>query len=91
MSSFSRRKALQYGALGAGVLGAAAAGVAGAQQGTRLSPLDAYNQSTGSTLPFLHGVASGDPLPNSVVLWTRVTPDRDTLPGSGLGSDVDVE
>ena len=23
--------------------------------------------------PFLHGVASGDPLPDSVVLWTRVT------------------
>lgn len=91
MSSISRRKALQYGALGAGVLGAAAAGVAGAQQGTCLSPLDAYNQSTGSTLPFLHGVASGDPLPNSVVLWTRVTPDRDALPGSGLGPDVDVE
>lgn len=25
--------------------------------------------------PFLHGVASGDPLPNAVLLWTRVTPD----------------
>jgi len=24
--------------------------------------------------PFYHGVASGDPYPNSVVLWTRVTP-----------------
>lgn len=24
--------------------------------------------------PFLHGVASGDPLNNRVVLWTRVTP-----------------
>ena len=26
---------------------------------------------------FRHGVASGDPYPNSVVLWTRVTPDTD--------------
>ena len=26
--------------------------------------------------PFLHGVASGDPLADRVVLWTRVTPDR---------------
>ena len=26
--------------------------------------------------PFYHGVASGDPLPTSVVLWTRVTPER---------------
>ncbi len=24
---------------------------------------------------FIHGVASGDPLPTSVILWTRVTPD----------------
>ncbi len=25
--------------------------------------------------PFYHGVASGDPLPDKVMLWTRVTPD----------------
>lgn len=24
---------------------------------------------------FLHGVASGDPLPDAIVLWTRVTPN----------------
>ncbi|MEM7327209.1 MAG: alkaline phosphatase D family protein [Pseudomonadota bacterium] len=24
---------------------------------------------------FIHGIASGDPLPDSVILWTRVTPD----------------
>lgn len=30
-------------------------------------------------LAFLHGVASGDPLPGSVILWTRVTP----LSGAG--------
>jgi alkaline phosphatase D len=28
----------------------------------------------GATSPFLHGVASGDPLPERVILWTRVTP-----------------
>ncbi|MEP1144666.1 MAG: alkaline phosphatase D family protein [Henriciella sp.] len=27
------------------------------------------------TVNFIHGVASGDPLPDSVILWTRVTPD----------------
>lgn len=27
--------------------------------------------------PFYHGVASGDPTTNSVVIWTRVTPDVD--------------
>ena len=25
--------------------------------------------------PFYHGVASGDPLPTAVIIWTRVTPD----------------
>lgn len=25
--------------------------------------------------PFYHGVASGDPTPNKVIIWTRVTPD----------------
>ncbi len=39
---------------------------------------------------FLHGVASGDPLPDGVLLWTRVTPTSDALPGSGRGPDVTV-
>ncbi|TNL99789.1 alkaline phosphatase D family protein [Corynebacterium tapiri] len=42
------------------------------------------------TLPFIHGVASGDPYPESVILWTRVTPSRDALPGSGLGKAVEL-
>ena len=28
--------------------------------------------------PFYHGVASGDPLSDRVIIWTRVTPDTDT-------------
>ena len=28
--------------------------------------------------PFYHGVASGDPLSDRVVIWTRVTPDDST-------------
>ena len=39
---------------------------------------------------FQHGVASGDPLPRAVVLWTRVTPTPDAQPGSGLGPRVQV-
>ncbi|MET9642955.1 alkaline phosphatase D family protein [Streptomyces syringium] len=39
---------------------------------------------------FLHGVASGDPLPDGVLLWTRVTPAPEAVPGSGLGPDVEV-
>ncbi|MFF3843907.1 alkaline phosphatase D family protein [Streptomyces sp. NPDC002328] len=40
---------------------------------------------------FLHGVASGDPLPDGVLLWTRVTPTAEAIPGSGLGPDTEVE
>lgn len=29
--------------------------------------------------PFYHGVASGDPLEDRVIIWTRVTPTKDTL------------
>lgn len=40
--------------------------------------------------PFMHGVASGDPLPSSVILWTRVTPSPEAVPGSGLGPTVKI-
>ncbi|MFI1256721.1 alkaline phosphatase D family protein [Streptomyces netropsis] len=46
-------------------------------------------QATAAT-GFLHGVASGDPLPDGVLLWTRVTPAPEAVPGSGLGPDVEV-
>ncbi|TQL23035.1 alkaline phosphatase [Streptomyces sp. SLBN-134] len=39
---------------------------------------------------FLHGVASGDPLPDGVLLWTRVTPVPEATAGSGLGPDTEV-
>ncbi|WP_115789070.1 alkaline phosphatase D family protein [Arthrobacter silvisoli] len=39
---------------------------------------------------FVHGVASGDPFPDGVLLWTRVTPTAEALPASGLGPDVTV-
>ncbi|MFF0088686.1 alkaline phosphatase D family protein [Streptomyces canus] len=39
---------------------------------------------------FLHGVASGDPLPDGILLWTRVTPISEAVPGSGLGPDTEV-
>ncbi|MBG0856052.1 alkaline phosphatase D family protein [Streptomyces spinoverrucosus] len=42
------------------------------------------------TPAFLHGVASGDPLPDGILLWTRVTPTTEATPGSGLGPDTEV-
>ena len=40
---------------------------------------------------FRHGVASGDPLPGGILLWTRVTPTPESLPGSGVGPAVTVD
>ena len=39
---------------------------------------------------FAHGVASGDPLADAVVIWTRVTQSPKSTPGSGIGRDIDV-
>jgi alkaline phosphatase D len=39
---------------------------------------------------FKHGVASGDPKPTSVIIWTRVTPTPEATPGSGRGPKVTV-
>lgn len=40
--------------------------------------------------PFAYGVASGDPLPDAVVLWTRVSPSPEARPGSGRGAPAEV-
>jgi alkaline phosphatase D len=73
--NFKRREFLF--ATGAGVAGVTAVG---------LLPRSAAAQPQF----FEHGVASGDPLPDSVILWTRVTPTVDAVPGSGQGPAVDV-
>lgn len=74
MTHLNRREALKLG--GAGVAVAALAPAA-----AHAAPPTAY---------FQHGVASGDPLPLAVVLWTRVTPTPESLPGSGAGPAVEV-
>ncbi|NEK85146.1 alkaline phosphatase [Blastococcus saxobsidens] len=74
----TRRRALQLAtATGAGLAAVAATGPASA------SP-------KASSPVFRHGVASGDPLPGAVLLWTRVTPTPAATPGSGRGPAVDV-
>ncbi|NDK90862.1 alkaline phosphatase [Gordonia desulfuricans] len=40
---------------------------------------------TGDRRVFAHGVASGDPLPDRVILWTRITATPAATPGSGHG------
>ncbi|MEV0369493.1 alkaline phosphatase D family protein [Streptomyces sp. NPDC050636] len=51
----------------------------------------AYAQETKDHSGFFqHGVASGDPLPDGVLLWTRVTPTAAATPGSGRGPATKV-
>ncbi|WP_209313688.1 alkaline phosphatase D family protein [Blastococcus sp. TF02A_35] len=78
-AQLTRRRALQLAAAtGTGLAAVAAAGPAAATPKHPSSPV------------FRHGVASGDPLPGSVLLWTRVTPSEAAAPGSGAGPDAEV-
>jgi alkaline phosphatase D len=64
-----------------GLTGAAGAGVAAAIAGFSAAPVWADPRLSDN--PFTLGVASGDPLPDGVVLWTRLAPDP--LAFDGLG------
>ena len=56
----------------------------------RVTPFATARAEAAPRTGFLHGVASGDPLPTAVVLWTRVTPSADATPGSAKGERVRV-
>lgn len=79
--SLDRRSFLKLTALGAG---AAATGVS-------LSG-SAFAEAVGvdPAAVFQYGVAAGDPLPDGLLLWTRVTPDPSASPGSGRGARTPV-
>ena len=76
-----RRAVLATGTAGAGLATVTAPTPTAATPGTVGAAGAAY---------FRHGVASGDPLPDAVVIWTRVTPTSDSAPGSGRGPRVKV-
>ncbi|MGW6293488.1 alkaline phosphatase D family protein [Streptomyces sp. NPDC055058] len=73
-----RRRTVVKAAAATAVLAAPLAGALPARAVTTVAPA------------FLHGVASGDPLPDGVLLWTRVTPTPEAIPGSGVGPDTEV-
>ena len=77
MSDFSRRSVLKAASTLA-VTGAAATAV-----GTAVP-------AAAASATFRHGIASGDPLPDGILLWTRVTPTKDAAPGRGRGPAVPV-
>jgi alkaline phosphatase/alkaline phosphatase D len=47
--------------------------------------------SPSTSAAFRHGVASGDPTPGGILLWTRVTPTPESTPASGRGPVVSVD
>ena len=73
--------------LKAGALAGAAAGTASLAGGTLAATAGTAAAAEGV---FRHGVASGDPMSDRVILWTRVTPAPDAHPGSGRGVPVVV-
>lgn len=70
--------------------GAATAG--GLLLGGCTPPSPVYPPQSGvpfeGTGPFPSGIGSGDPLPDAVLLWTRVHPERDSGDGVPIGVDV---
>lgn len=79
MSPFTRRDVLRA---------AGTFALAGAAAGPQAIPAAGSVPAADST--FRHGVASGDPFPDGVLLWTRVTPTPESTPGSGIGPEVKV-
>ncbi|MBK8971124.1 MAG: alkaline phosphatase D family protein [Hahellaceae bacterium] len=77
MSKVSRRQFLRLSMMGVG-----AAVVSGGLQGCLLNSGDAV------PIRYDHGVASGDPLSDRVIIWTRVTPEGD--PGAGVWVNWEV-
>ncbi len=96
--SLSRRAFL--GVLGAGALASctgggssAAPSTGGTASGTPTSPAGTSATTVPVRLaadPFTLGVASGDPLPDGVVLWTRLAPEPLAPGGQGGMPDRDV-
>ena len=63
-----------------GLLGAAATGTLSVAACATPAPAAPKTPPYAGEVEFLHGVASGDPLPDRVILWTRVTPKSGTGP-----------
>ena len=91
---FTRRQVLQTGAAGAAAVGI---GSIAANSAASASPLGSskpanppINMKMGKEA-FQHGVASGDPYPDSVLLWTRVTSNENDYPGLEKGQTTTVK
>ncbi|HCL0418563.1 TPA: PhoD-like phosphatase N-terminal domain-containing protein, partial [Salmonella enterica subsp. enterica serovar Typhi] len=78
-NTFDRRRFIQ----GAGKIAGLSLGLAIAQS---MGAMEVNAAPRFSEYPFTLGVASGDPLSDSVVLWTRLAPDP--LNGGGMPNEA---
>ncbi len=85
MSPFSRRDVFRSASV---IIAAGAAAAATSSAASASMETAAIDDPTATG--FVHGVASGDPLADSILLWSRVTPSPAATPGSGLGEEVTV-
>lgn len=69
-----RRRFLAIGAAGAAQVALAGAGLTGCASSPSSFPGAASTSPSADDHPFQHGVASGDPLADRVILWTRLSP-----------------
>lgn len=82
----TRRTVLRAGAATAAIVGASSLA-----DGARARAQDASGAAQGADgghYVFQHGVASGDPMPGSVLLWTRATSHPGDIPGAGEATPV---
>ncbi|MGV3504748.1 MAG: alkaline phosphatase D family protein [Adhaeribacter sp.] len=89
LNNLSRRSFLQKTTRGAGLLGGI--GLLGPMSLLTASPAEALAAETATSnaalYPFKLGVASGDPLPKGVVLWTKLAPNP-LVPGGGMAQET---
>lgn len=90
MKAVPRRSVLKLGA--AGVLGPAATFAlpfaAGCSESGRDDTVPDPAEVPAVPVTFVHGVASGDPLPEAVILWTRITRDDGAAEGLAVTWEV---
>ncbi len=77
MKRLTRRDFLKASAMGMGAV-AVSTGLAGCM----------FDSDDKRTVSFTHGVASGDPLANGVMLWTRAVPDKQKNRAVTVGWEV---
>ncbi len=71
-AGLNRRRFMKgFGTIGITAVGASSLGLVGCG-----SDDNSFSTDVGETVSFDHGVASGDPLSDRVILWTRVTPQK---------------